>query len=67
VILREYLRHIIVSVELSLMELSEHPFREVFLNCFGVYLCESYEGAVVPLSVSNYPAEARTTEIFLTL
>jgi hypothetical protein len=34
------LRHIIVTGEISLLELGEHPISEGLLNCFEVYLKE---------------------------
>jgi hypothetical protein len=53
VILREDLRHIIVSNKLSLVELSEYSFSKGFLNCFEVYLRELGEDTVFPVSVSE--------------
>jgi hypothetical protein len=40
VILRQDLCHVIVSDEVSLMELREHPFSEGFFNRLEVYLQE---------------------------
>ncbi len=50
VVLRQDLRHVIVSDELSLMELREYPFSECFLNRFEVYLSESGKYAAIPVS-----------------
>jgi hypothetical protein len=59
VILREDLRYVIISDQFSLVELSEHSFGEGFLNCFEVYLCESGEGAIFPVSVSEESVKMR--------
>jgi hypothetical protein len=43
VILGENLRHVIVSDELSLVELREYPFSKRLLDSFEVYLGEAGE------------------------
>jgi hypothetical protein len=58
-ILREDLCYVIVSDRLSLMKLSEYPFSECFLYCFKVYLQESGEDAVLPVSVSEESVKMR--------
>ncbi len=55
VFVREDLCHIIVSNELSLMELGEYPFSEVLLYYLKVYLCEAGEYVVYPVTVSYEP------------
>jgi hypothetical protein len=53
VLLREDLRYIIVGNQLSLVKLCEDSFSEDFLDCFQVYLRESGEYAVLPVTVSE--------------
>ena len=59
VILRENLRHVIVRDKLSLVKLCEHPFSEGLLDCYKVYLQESGEDAVLPVSVSEESVKMR--------
>ena len=58
-ILRENLRHVIVSYKLSLVEVCEYPFSEGCLDSFEVYLQESGEDAVLPESVSEESVKMR--------
>ena len=53
VFLRQDLRHVIVSDEVSLMELREYPFSERILDCFKDNLREPCEDAVLPVPVSE--------------
>ena len=46
-ILRENLRHIIVSYKLLLVELCEYPFSKRLLDCFEVYLRRSIAGSMI--------------------
>jgi hypothetical protein len=59
VILTEDLCYVIVSDKLSLMKLSEYPFSKRLLDCFKVYLHESCEDAVFPVSVSEESVKMR--------
>jgi hypothetical protein len=52
-VLREYLRYIIVSDELSLMKLCEYLFSEGLLKCFKVYPQEPGKYAIFPVPVSE--------------
>jgi hypothetical protein len=54
VTLRENLCYVIVRDKLSLVKLCEYSFSEGFLDSLEVYLQESGEDAVLPVSVSEY-------------
>ena len=41
------------------MELYEYPFSEGLLDCFEVYLCESGEYGIFPVSVSEESVKVR--------
>ena len=58
-VLRQYLRHGIVSDKLPLVELSEDPFSEGILDCFEVYLREPGEDAILPVAVSEESVQMR--------
>jgi hypothetical protein len=58
VVLRENLRHVIISDELSLVELREYPFSEGILDWFKDNLREPCEDAVLPVSVSEKSVKA---------
>jgi hypothetical protein len=52
-ILREYLRYIIVGDKLSLVKLCEYPFSKGFFYGFKVYHPEPSEDAVLPVPVGE--------------
>jgi hypothetical protein len=59
VILRQDLCHVIVSDEVSLMELREHPFSEGFFNRLEVYLQERGKYAIFPVAISEESVQVR--------
>jgi hypothetical protein len=59
VILRENLRHVLVSYKLSLVELREYSFSEGCLDCFEVYHPKPREDAVLPVTVSEESVKMR--------
>ena len=62
-ILREKLRHIIVRDELVLVELREYSFSEGLFYWFEVYLQESGEDAVLPVTVSEESFDRAHAEV----
>ena len=58
-ILRENLRHVIVSDKLSLVKLCEDTVSEGFLHRFEVCLPEPGEDAVLPVSVGEESVQMR--------
>jgi hypothetical protein len=59
VILAENLRYIIISDELSPMELREHPLSEGFLNRFEVYLQEPSKTKIGRIQTSALSLRSR--------
>ena len=58
-VLREYLRYVIISDKLSLVKLCEDTVSEGFLDCFEVYHLKPREDAVLPESVSEESVKMR--------